>query len=216
MKAFVGVSVLIFLSSFGYSHADQATDYIHLLERRNSDVLIQRISRNEALNVMATFKGSQLKSDQKLTNRDHLAEIKIDEARWIAKVIDILQRRIDPKFDLHDRPFIHIAPPLETGLPSGADPASISDPLLRKQYEDSIKTNEIRKQTFVLQYKKIDDLNVLENRSIEYLSMLYGSSEKEINQLGQILASSNMDPKLAKEIVYKIRVSQTPASTDKR
>src|SRR5882672_1858362 len=46
-----------------------------------------------------------------------------------------LERLINRHFDFSRRPFLNIAPPSETGLPSGVAASAIKDPRLRAQYE---------------------------------------------------------------------------------
>ncbi len=58
-------------------------------------------------------------------------------AKWL-QLLQIVDSRLDPKFDPEDVPASTAMPPGNLGLAPGVDPAAIADPKLRAEYEREI------------------------------------------------------------------------------
>ena len=58
---------------------------------------------------------------------------------------------IDEAWDPEDRPAANLAPPDETGLPSGVAPEGIKDPKLRAEYETAIQNNRRKSEEYMRQ-----------------------------------------------------------------
>ena len=56
---------------------------------------------------------------------------------WL-QVLNAIDSKIDPKFDINDVPDLAVAPPPEIQMPAGVDPNSISDNKIRSEYLRSI------------------------------------------------------------------------------
>lgn len=83
-------------------------------------------------------------------------------ARWV-RFFAALDRSIDPRWDERRVPMMRVEPPRSGGvqLPTGADPALISDPAARAEYERAIRANHEYADYFGLQL----DLHRLEQRA---------------------------------------------------
>jgi len=56
---------------------------------------------------------------------------------------------IDPNWDPNDKAVRNVAPPIETGLPSGVVPEAIKDPKLRAEYEAAIDKNRQKAERYL-------------------------------------------------------------------
>ncbi len=72
----------------------------------------------------------------------------MDPDAQLTRILLAVWQRIDTEVDQHPPPtepvVRNVAPPFESGMPSGADPTSIQDPELRAVYEESIRRNSER------------------------------------------------------------------------
>ncbi|MDD5033745.1 MAG: hypothetical protein PHE55_03225 [Methylococcaceae bacterium] len=72
---------------------------------------------------------------------------------WL-RLIQLLERFSDPRFDVKDVPVLGVQPPPTPGgvvYPPGADPALIEDPVARAEYEKAITTNRAKTEQYRLQ-----------------------------------------------------------------
>lgn len=81
----------------------------------------------------------------------------------------------------HETPYVNIAPPPETGLPSGVAPSAIKDVKLREKYEQAIKKNNEIAETVRFQVT----LGRIRNNWLEYMAnyILKNCTVKQINDL---------------------------------
>lgn len=110
---------------------------------------------------------------------------------------------LDKDFDTDDKPFINLAPPRETGLPSGVAPKAIKDPILRKKYEQAIADNA-KKAKY---YSEQSQLRMLDKHFSEkaerYLREIYTRPPVALDELVQLL-----DPDvLGKDTVERLLAS---------
>ncbi len=77
---------------------------------------------------------------------------------WL-KLLDRVEKSIDPAFDPNAVPQINVAPPPGASEPAGVDPASIKDPKVRAEYEVLIKKNKEKAENYRFQ-KSLRDMKV--------------------------------------------------------
>jgi hypothetical protein len=99
---------------------------------------------------------------------------------WQLAVFNAIDSKLKPDFDFEDPPVLNVAPPPESGLPAGVDPASVKDPGIRAQFEKEIAANRIKKSAYELQWnlRKIDRANLDAFR--RHLSMHYTKAFKKV------------------------------------
>ena len=116
-----------------------------------------------------------------------------------------LQRGIDTHWDSNDLPLINVAPPDETGLPSGTASEHITDPELRKRYEQDIKDNIHKAQVYAKQLK----LRELEKQFFPQLqaalAYLYSKEPYELKELEEQMKNYMPDEILRKQILGTIK-----------
>ena len=115
-----------------------------------------------------------------------------------------LEREINRNFDFSDRALLHVAPPWETGLPSGAAPEAIKDATLRARYEAALAVNAKKAQEYNRQF----DLRYLDTRlpkSAEgYLVRAYSEPPYNRQELNRYLVSYGFNKQVRERILRRI------------
>lgn len=122
-----------------------------------------------------------------------------------------IRASLDKDFDAIDKPFRNLAPPHETGLPSGVAPEAIKDPILRKAYEKALAHNAKKAEY----YNKQSQLRKLDSDFSEkverYLEEIYTRPPLAFDELAQLL-----DPdRLGKDNVERLLVFVRDKVSDK-
>ncbi|CUI03712.1 hypothetical protein [Massilia antarctica] len=71
---------------------------------------------------------------------------------WLC-IFDAIDSELAPDIDTTTRAQMSVAPPPETGLPAGAAPDAIKDPVQRAAYEAALAANQERNQRISYQHK---------------------------------------------------------------
>jgi hypothetical protein len=72
---------------------------------------------------------------------------------WL-RLLEVVDRFLDPTFDVNDVPNMLVQPPPTTAgvvYPPGADPALIDDPVARARYEKAVAANRAKLESFRVQ-----------------------------------------------------------------
>jgi len=105
---------------------------------------------------------------------------------WLHLLDDIDQLR-DPHFNFEDRPTMRVLPPYgKPGVPSSIgsiDPAAISDPAVRREYEEAIRQNNEKaaRRYLQLHLKKQDEQYT--SQAVQYLSSIYDKTPEDSREL---------------------------------
>jgi hypothetical protein len=112
--------------------------------------------------------------------RTEVAGFRAEKLYWLLAVFNAIDSKLKPDFDFEDHPMLNVAPPPESGLPAGVDPANIKDPGTRAQFEKEIAANQIKKSMYELQssLRKIERANSDAFRS--HLSTHYTKAFKKV------------------------------------
>ena len=102
--------------------------------------LVQYVTRN------VDAQGQALKGDDLAKLRQQQAVLWLDTWKRI-------EATIDKDWNPTDMPTLNVLPPEEAELPSGADPAMITDPKLRAQYVADIEANQRKAAEYSIQLK---------------------------------------------------------------
>lgn len=108
---------------------------------------------------------------------------------------------IDPKWDPNDKFVRNVAPPLETGLPSGVVPEAIKDPKLRAEYEEAIDNNRQKAEKYLEQSRLRDWLKRFPKRAEEYIIQAYSKPPFAVEELKQYLDKYVADTKTKARIL---------------
>ncbi len=105
-------------------------------------------------------------------------------ALWI-RVIQVIDIKVDKAFNFNDVPTMNIAAP--GSYPSGIASESISNPELRKQYEQAIESNSRKANKYMFQYKLKSIKDSMFQEAEDYLVALYSECPEEIGELKKLL-----------------------------
>ena len=103
------------------------------------------------------------------------------------RFVDFMDRNIDTTYDPEEFVYSDVAPPPETGMPSGVDPKEIEDPKLREEYETALRLYRegVKRCSFQSGLRKArEQLLCLLNLSVE---CGYGAGAEEAQQVEQAL-----------------------------
>jgi hypothetical protein len=99
-----------------------------------------------------------------------------------------LLEAINPDWDPNkDTLYINVAPPPATGLSPGVDPAAIEDSALRAEYEESIRINRQKIESYTKQYKYRQYLGWYQNSAEENIIQEYSYPPYAIGELREML-----------------------------
>ncbi len=122
-------------------------------------------------------------------------------AGWWLRALRRLEADWDPGFDPDDRPFLNLAPPAETGLPSGVDPVAIDEPGLRARYEAALRAN--RKKT--RRYNRQVELRRWREPLIagveRFLAEVYGTVPEARQELKRLLAEHRISTRQRRRLL---------------
>jgi hypothetical protein len=106
--------------------------------------------------------------------------------------------------DFHDLPQENIRPPAGTGLPAGAPPSAIQDPILRAQYEDAIARNDSKAERFRLR-RSLERLQPLfSTAASDYISAAYSIAPPDLEELNRELQTYVVNKEMRSTIIEKI------------
>jgi len=152
------------------------------------------------------------------------------EVRVLLKCIKDLTQMIPAEIDPKDYPVLNVAPPPETGLPSGVSlnpqggtnlpriiqlpagvsPSDIKDPVLRKQYERQIEENK-KKAERCTQYSEIRrEIDPLTTRAMEYIAASYSVPRSDISELKSLLETSGLKIEICESILHTVQKKVHP------
>jgi hypothetical protein len=112
---------------------------------------------------------------------------------WLA-IFAALDAEIDDGFDLANVPQLAVSPPPSSGLPAGADPASVDDPSMRKAYIESLAANELRNQQYQYQYALLQQQERAESEFEEFIARVYLPYPAQLAVLKNRIAQARLKP----------------------
>lgn len=114
-----------------------------------------------------------------------------------------LDRNIDPKWDSKNVPVKGTAPPLTQGIvySSGeVDPATITDPAVRAEYERALKASKDYEKWYDVQFQ----LRGIDERAMRFVERLladrYTNSEKDRQEFEELLSASRINDSRKKRL----------------
>ncbi len=125
-----------------------------------------------------------------------------------------LEKEIDRNFNFDDRPFLNIAPPVETGLPAGIAPAAIKDRRLRARYEAAISANAEKSRRYDRQsvLRSIDEHFTKQAR--QYLVKAYSAPPINLEELKTYLDAYLIDKSIKEGLLNEVEKSISEAQTN--
>lgn len=120
-----------------------ATHLAEFQKQRDADLLEAAADRLQAIVV-----SDEIDPDRRRKLRSETLEL------WL-ELFALIDDALDPKFDPDDLPSITASPPPAGGVtyPPGVDPAVVTDPAARSEYERRIAENENKTKYYNLQTK---------------------------------------------------------------
>lgn len=118
-------------------HINELLDYFE--KQNDTDSLIQAQDSIDSLDCPQTASEVDRKT------------FRIEKLLLLFDVLNHLDKKLKPKFDFDDVPSMCVAPPPESGLPSGVDPKSIKDGEMRAKYEKGIAENQLKAAQYNMQ-----------------------------------------------------------------
>jgi hypothetical protein len=133
-------------------------------------------------------------------NADWKAARRIKTVLWL-KLLDRLDSLGIRNFDFSDPVTVHVAPS-DRRYDSGVDPSVISDPVVRKEYEDAIRKNYAKAVRYNYQFalKILDEQ--FSTETIDYVTRTYKKTSEDVAELTGCLDSS-LSSKLRKDEIKK-------------
>jgi hypothetical protein len=137
---------------------------------------------------------------------------------WLRLLADIDKLR-DPSFNFEDRPTMHVMPPPSVNpsntVFSGMDPSGISDPEIRRQYEEAIRENNEKATRYHLQLRlKLTDEQYTP-QAVQYLTSTYdktpGDAHELIGAVDAILSSQARKDQMTKALHEILSVTPQPS-----
>ena len=141
--------------------------------------------------------------------------ITIDEATWKklrerkARLWLEAWRRvassIDPNFDGDDLPLLNVPAPPATGLRAGVEPASIKDPKLRAEYEQSISQNSAKIKRYNEQHWLKLNAPSFFKTAENYLVNAYARPPADLAELERLLSEHVENEAARKRVIETVR-----------
>lgn len=112
---------------------------------------------------------------------------------WFA-IFDAMDAEIAPDFTPNDLPQLTVAPPPEAGLPAGVAPSGITDPAMRKKYEDALAANDLKNQRFSHQYALLQENLRAESDVEKFITACVTQNPAQLEFLQTRLAHAKLQP----------------------
>jgi len=112
---------------------------------------------------------------------------------------------IDPNWDPNDKPVRNVAPPTETGLPSGVTPEAIKDSKLRAEYKQAIDKNRKKAEKYLKQSKMRDWLKSYPKSAERDIILAYSEPPFNLEELRQYLEKYIVDKKTRARILDSVK-----------
>jgi hypothetical protein len=112
---------------------------------------------------------------------------------------------LDPSFDPTEVPMINIAPPTDSGVPSGSSPESVKDPKLRAEYERSLADNQARTARIAEQQYLRMNADQFYKEAENYLVNAYSRPPSDSAELQRLLAEKQIDTAASARLLAKIK-----------
>ena len=125
-------------------------------------------------------------------------------------LLQILDKYIDPNFNPEDVPVMVVQPRLSDGrvLRPGVDPAKISDPQDRAEYEKAIAENRAKAKNYRLQ-SELRRLNErLPARAEEFIREAFTSSDEDQKELKSAIDAKIENPARKADLMKLVKQSQ--------
>jgi hypothetical protein len=143
------------------------------------------------------------------------AEIRLRELDIRLRLVDLLDRHIDPAFDENDTPRKLIDPPAlsdrtQGSLRPGASPSLLSDPKLRSEYEQAIAANraKIKRYEFQLDLRFLDQS--IRPRAHKFVASAYKTTPEDRDEVKKAI-ERNIHSSWEKAILLKLPIFGHPA-----
>jgi hypothetical protein len=126
-----------------------------------------------------------------------------------------ISKSIDPKWDPADLGALNVAPPPETGLPSGVAPEAIKDERLRKEYEQALRANTEKHKRNREQIVARDLRETWSPKAMKYIIWAYSTPPAETGELERLLTDKITDPEIRKKILDAVVNKRLPDDLQK-
>jgi hypothetical protein len=126
------------------------------------------------------------------------------------KFLSLWQRisnSIDPNFNFKDRALLNVPAPLGSGVSAGSDPASITNPEKRVEYEAALQANREKSRTYNFQQRLRTLAAVLEPHLKGYLVAAFSMEPSGKRELQELLSQYQVDDVLSSEITKALNNS---------
>ena len=137
-------------------------------------------------------------------NADNKSTLK-NKLTLIFSLSNLLDKNYTPKYET---PYLNIAPPIETGLPSGIAPSAIKDEKLRKQYIKDLEKNKKIAENAIFQQQ----LKQVRDRWMEYMVEYISQNYKDEKQINKLIEDNVTNETTQKELKAKFDAQKKPRS----
>ncbi len=129
----------------------------------------------------------------------------------ILEVFNAIDSKTIPDFNFDDMPDFTVAPPPETGLPSGVSLDSVKDPSLKAKFAEDIKKNQQKKDIYNFQAKirKLDEYST--GNFEDHISIKYSRKVSDLSEI-ENLVNEHVISAQRRTSLYEILM--TPSSPD--
>ena len=156
--------------------------------------------------------GKTLKGDDYAELRKQQAILWLDTWKRIETTVEKDWDPMDPK----NMGILNIAPPLETGLPSGVGPEAVKDPKLRAQYEADLKENRRKIEKSNLQWIARDRQKYWIPRAKRFFIRTYMEAPDKIEELQTLLEEYVENEADRKQILDAVKSKRLPEELELR
>ena len=119
---------------------------------------------------------------------------------WL-KLLDRVEKSIDPAFDPEDVPQINVAPPPGAHVRAGADPKSIKDPKVRQEYEVLIEKNREKAENYRLQKTLRNRKSRWTHECVLFVGNSFSDAKEDRGEVEKAVQEHLSNPKAKTEIL---------------
>lgn len=148
---------------------------------------------------------SLLKSQPELMPREEFTKKRLSDAKVWLHAWNRFTSTLDPTWNPNEAISVHPEPPPGVdNFDFGASPQSISDPVLRAQYEMAVDEHNQRIQAQTIQHMLRHRLKNFPREAEQYLSKVYSLPPSDPSELKQLLNDYKIDDKTAERILRAV------------
>jgi len=192
------------VSPFAASNTSSPAAKNEMTKNRYNQILeeIQTVSKSmnaaDIVSLGKTIDGFIVTHDSITFKDDRRAKLDL----WL-RALNVVGLMINSDFDPKDVPFINVQPPVGSGVSAGASPSAISDPKLRKQYEESINENAEKAKRYDLQVRLRSLESLWSEKVRSFVKTNFGANTTDL-QVVKALIDKRITDKNRKEKILLI------------